>query len=255
MKRELVSLALCELDERYISETETFSPAAARGFPERTVLMKRKRILTLVLAAALILALGVTVYAASGLGMIASHRMPETGEYTDLASLPQIEKTVGYPVTVPERFSDGYAFSYLRVRGEAEFSETGETEREFYGVHALYTKPGEADCWLDLAPFLAPTATGPSERRTLGGVEVTFSFDHYKVVPEDYEKTEADLAREAEGHYYISFGSDGIEEYDFAFASFVLGSVEYVLTDTAASGDSFDQLAQMALELIAAAEN
>ena len=93
MKRELVSLALCELDERYISETETFSPAAARGAPERTVPMKRKRIFTLALAAALILALGVTVYAASGLGMIASHRMPETGEYTDLASLPQIEKT------------------------------------------------------------------------------------------------------------------------------------------------------------------
>ena len=255
MKRELVSLALCELDERYISETETFSPAAARGAPERTVPMKRKRIFTLALAAALILALGVTVYAATGFGMIASHWMPETGEYRDLSALPQIEKTVGYPVTVPERFSDGYAFSHLRVRGEAVYSETGEAEREFYGIHVLYTKPGEADRWLDLGPSLGPAATAPSERRTLGGVEVTLSLDHYKLVPENYKKTETDLAKEAEGHFYISFGSDGIEEYDFAFADFTLGGVEYLLTDTAASEDSFDMLAQMAQELINAAGN
>ena len=79
------------------------------------------------------------------------------------------------------------------------------------------------------------------------------SLDHYKMVPEDYEKTPEDLAREAAGHYYVSFGSDSIEEHDFAFAVFVLNGTSCVLTDTAASPGSLDALARSAAELIAAA--
>ena len=253
MKRESISQALNDLAERHIRDTETYSPGAVQGAPERIVHMKKKRIVTLALAAALILALSVTAYAIAGSGSIGSHAMPKTGEYTDLSSLPQIEKTVGYRVTVPERFADGYAFSRLSVRGEAVYSETGEIEKEFYGVHALYTRPGAADRWLDLGPVLSSPAVEPSERRTVGGTEVKLSLDHYKLVPEEYEKTPEDLARESAGHYYISFGADEIAEHDFAFASLVLDGVEYVLADTAASPGSLDALAQAAAELIAAA--
>jgi hypothetical protein len=70
------------------------------------------------------------------------------------------------------------------------------------------------------------------------------------VVPEDYEKTEDDLAREAAGHYYISFGSDKIEEYDMAFADFTLDDVIYTLMDMTANEDSFDTLILMASEII-----
>lgn len=253
MKRESISLALGALAERHIRDTESFSPRAVRGSPERKISMNRKRLVTLALAAALILALGVTVWAAGGFGMITSHAMPQTGEYTDLSALPQIEKLVGYPVTVPERFSDGYAFSRLNVKGEALYGETGEIEKEFYGVHVLYTASGAPDRWLDLGPYLGPEMTEPTERRMIGGVETDLSLEHYKVVPEGYEKTQEDLAEEAAGHYYVSFGSDAIEEYDFAFASFVLGGVAYSMTDTAASSASFDALAQAAADLIAAA--
>ena len=79
------------------------------------------------------------------------------------------------------------------------------------------------------------------------------SLDHYKVVPEDYEKTEADLAREAAGHYYISFGSDTIEEREMAFAVFTLHGADYTLMDMTANAGSVDTLFQMAGELIEAA--
>ena len=56
MKRESISLALNELDERHISDTAVFAPKAGQGSPERIASMNRKRIITFALAAVLIAA-------------------------------------------------------------------------------------------------------------------------------------------------------------------------------------------------------
>lgn len=64
MNREQAFEALENLDERYIAEAIRYAPGDAAGAPERIAPMKTKRILTLALAAALLLALGATAYAA-----------------------------------------------------------------------------------------------------------------------------------------------------------------------------------------------
>ena len=92
----------------------------------------------------------------------------------------------------------------------------------------------------------------PTGTRTVDGVELRYSRDHFKFVPEDYEKTGADLTAEKAGHYYISFGADVIMESEFAFVEFTLDGVEYTLMDSAADGDSEETLCQMATEIIAA---
>ena len=69
MNRELLSKALCEIDERYIAEAYRPVPEAASGSSERIVPMKKKRIITFALAAALILALGAMAYAADLFGL------------------------------------------------------------------------------------------------------------------------------------------------------------------------------------------
>ena len=63
MKRELLSKAFSGIDERFIMEAYRPVPEDAAGSPERIVHMRKKRILTLALAAALLLALGITAYA------------------------------------------------------------------------------------------------------------------------------------------------------------------------------------------------
>ena len=63
MKRELLSKAFGEIDESYIGEAYRPVPEAAAGSPERIVHMKKKRIITLALAAALTGALGITACA------------------------------------------------------------------------------------------------------------------------------------------------------------------------------------------------
>ena len=62
MKRETITLMLNSLDDDYISEADVFCPESIQENPERIVHMK-KRIITFALAAALMLALGITAYA------------------------------------------------------------------------------------------------------------------------------------------------------------------------------------------------
>lgn len=75
MKRETISQALNLLDERHISDTAVFAPACVQESPERITRMNAKktrapkRILSIALAAALILAMALTAYAISSGGI------------------------------------------------------------------------------------------------------------------------------------------------------------------------------------------
>ena len=255
MNREQAFETLSELDDRFIAEAIRYAPGDALTPPERIVQVKKRKILAIALAAALILALGAAAYALSGIPRFTgTHRMPKTAEYDTLEKLPKIEKDVGYPVTAPAQFSNGYIFSKLSVDGEAVYGDGNEVLKEYYGVHVTYTKADEQDIILNLTPVLELEGGGeapePSERRTVDGVTVNLNLDHYKVVPENYEETEDDLTRKSAGHYYISWGSDEIMEYDMAFADFVMDGVNYTLMDMFASKSSFDTLTQMAKEIL-----
>lgn len=64
MKRELLSKAFGEMDESFIMEAYRPVPEDASSASERIVHMKKKRVITIALAAALALALGITAFAA-----------------------------------------------------------------------------------------------------------------------------------------------------------------------------------------------
>ena len=260
MNREQAFETLSGLDDRFIAEAIRYAPADAVKSPERIVQVKKRKFFAVALAAALILALGAAAYALSGIPRFTgTHRMPKTAEHDTLEKLSKIEKDVGYPVTAPTQFSNGYDFSKLSVDGEAVYGDGNEVLKEYYGVHVTYTKAGKPDIILNLSPVLelegGSEAPEPSERRTVDGATVNLSLDHYKVVPEDYEETEDDLACKAAGHYYISWGSDEIMEYDMAFAGFVMDGVNYTIMDMYASETSLDTLTQMTKEILSAAKN
>ncbi|MBO5556649.1 MAG: hypothetical protein J5927_05640 [Oscillospiraceae bacterium] len=225
--------------------------------PEKEIHVKSKKILHIGLIAAILSVFLVTsAYAATGfVRATGTHDLPLTGHFDSLRQLPKVEKTVGYPVAAPEVLDGGYAFSGMDVTGEAAYGEDNEVLKEWYGVMVQYEKPGAQTLYLNLAPVLDMPVEGErpaaTENRTLGGAEVRYSRDHYKLVPPDYEKTEADKAAEAAGHFYLSYGSDAVEEIDYEFASFTLGTVDYVLMDT--NGDGPEALFRMAAQVIAAA--
>ena len=258
MKRETISLALNRLDERHISDTMVFSPGAMQDSPERIVFMKKKRIITFALAAVLMLALGISAYAIWGIPKwTATHNMENTGEYTSLNELPEVEKIVGYDVCLVDRFTNGFAFSKLRVDGLADYDEDYNILKEYYGVNATYITPNGAEMMLFLSPVSensnSQEARAASSERVIGETAVKIYRDHYKFVPEDYEKTPEDIAAEAGGHYYISFGADQIEERDIVSADVVLNDVNYTFYFDNAAECSDEMLIQMASELIKAA--
>ena len=258
MKRETISLALNRLDERHISDTMVFSPGAMQDSPERIVFMKKKRIITFALAAVLMLALGISAYAIWGVPKwTATHNMENTGEYTSLNELPEVERIIGYDVCLVDRFTNGFAFSKLRVDGLADYDEDYNILKEYYGVNATYRTPNGAEMMLFLSPVSensnSQEARAASSERVIGETAVKIYRDHYKFVPEDYEKTPEDIAAEAGGHYYISFGADQIEERDIVSADVVLNDVNYTFYFDNAAECSDEMLIQMASELIKAA--
>jgi hypothetical protein len=258
MKRDTISLALNRLDERHISDTVVFSPGAMQDSPERIGFMKKKRIITFALAAVLILALGISAYAIWGIPKwTATHNMENTGEYTSLNDLPEVERIVGYDVCLIDRFTNGFAFSKLRVDGWADYDEDYNVLKEYYGVNATYKTANGAEMMLFLSPVSensnSQEARAASSERVIGETAIKIYRDHYKFVPEDYEKTPEDIAAEAGGHYYISFGADQIEERDIVSADVVLNEVNYTFYFDNAAECSDEMLIQMASELIKAA--
>ncbi|MBR5343131.1 MAG: hypothetical protein IK149_04470 [Oscillospiraceae bacterium] len=77
MNRDGFFRLLSDLDDRLIEEAIRCAPEEASGAPERIVKMKKKRIITLVLAAALILALGVTAWATGFFSMLTRRPDPD----------------------------------------------------------------------------------------------------------------------------------------------------------------------------------
>lgn len=94
MNRELLSKAVGNIDDRFIAEARFSVPEDASGASERIVHMKKKRIISLALAAALILALGVVAYAANWFGIRGLLRQDSLGDtvvYHDEDGIPNIE--------------------------------------------------------------------------------------------------------------------------------------------------------------------
>ena len=122
MKRETISKALNGLDDRFISESAVFDPGAMQGTPERIVHMKKKQIVSLALAAALILSFGLVAYAINARIIFKDDPIVVDGEkYTSIG----FEATDKAPVylgvweltAVPDGFSP--VKSYYRA-GEGE---------------------------------------------------------------------------------------------------------------------------------------
>ncbi len=90
MNRELLSKALCEMDESFIAEAYRPVTEAASGSSERIVHMKKKRIITFALAAALILAFGITAYATGFFGLIDSQMGDTVVEYAGVNPVSNI---------------------------------------------------------------------------------------------------------------------------------------------------------------------
>lgn len=127
MNRELLSKALCEIDERYIAEAYRPVTEATSGSQGRIVHMSKKRIITFALAAALILALGIVAYAANLFGLRELYANPNRGDMPEEAADLIVSQSAeaegdGWSASVQETYCDeGTVLVAVHVSADASY--------------------------------------------------------------------------------------------------------------------------------------
>ena len=169
MKRETITWMLNSVDDDYISESAVFCPESIQESPERIVHMKKKRIITFALAAALILALGAAAYAAGnvifGWGNNVEIRAAKTAQGVEthiLVHTENLTEPVGFEndriifivnnehIDITDQISETKAFIYQFTdpEGVIHYWIVGKNGPELrnYG-YAEYLQPPEGD-WM-----------------------------------------------------------------------------------------------------------
>ncbi len=201
MKRVDVFAALSGLDDRYIAEAYRYAPADADSAPERIVHMNKKRFVTFLIAAVLMLTLSVTAFAA--------HAAISTPKAAEKMALEQIEVWKEMGILSPELCFEGEAddivelqeenggaawfgrifpHSYdVRFFGRTQF----QTERQKYGCNLrVDTLTGKIiSAFIDAAPDddVAPVREQEMEEAMDQAGQTTWYFyDNYgDIFPED----------------------------------------------------------------------
>ena len=117
MKREQIFKALGRIDDRYVAESARYAPGNADSAPERIVHMNKKRIITFLIAAVLMLTLSVTAYA--------GYAAVSTPKAAEKVALEQIEVWKELGILSEEVHFDGEASDVYEMEerdgGEAWF--------------------------------------------------------------------------------------------------------------------------------------
>ena len=168
----------------------------------------RRRVLrTALLAAALVMLLTVTAYAASGnlAGYHSSTR--EATVWTRLYMLPEAEKKLGSSLTVPDRFENGFSFLIMDIHYIEHTDAEGTVIETFPEFRAQFKRSGDTVTLNAEETRQQPHDDTWSERKS-GDVSVWCKSQTMKAVPEDYQVTEEDQAGQDSGELILSWGSD-----------------------------------------------
>ena len=196
MNRELLLKAFGDMDEGFIAEAYRLLPEAAASPSERIVHLKKKRIITLALAAALLLSLGIAAWSAGKVLFGWGGNMEIRSEQT----AGGIENTVYVhteDMTQPVSFEDGrmffivngehiditdevsetrpYIYHYTDEEGVVHYWIIGKNgpEAEHYGF-AEYLQPPEGD-WT--AGYVARTDNNEAPWLYAAWDELGFEFE------------------------------------------------------------------------------
>ena len=203
-----------------------------------------------VIAAAVIMLFGITVYAASVIyGGISGHSS-NIPTYYSVPTREALGRDIGIELNVVDVFSSGYSFKSGHIVYNEEHGDDGSVISRFRALSCKYILNDDT-----LSFSAEATAAAVREEET----EITetyrgsgLHYDKYlnKIVPGNYELTEQDKEDEANGKYVFSFGSSGgIELKEVQIVTFEYGEISYSLC-AINSVITEDGLLQMAKEII-----
>lgn len=172
--------------------------------------------------------------------------------YASYEEIDKAREDIGYAFRSVESFSNGYTIDKMDISGVDKLDDKMNRVETFDEYWGTYKKDGCDKITLIIheeLPEAANEASRAMEQTEIDGITVEYLVDHYKNVPVDYEITAEDEANMEGEHYYISVGSDEVEEEDVMFTNWVQDGIYYSLMYSGTDLSSEDFF-QMATELI-----
>ena len=201
------------------------------------------------LVAAVLVLLTTTVYAAEMLDIKSLVSRRGSRMYD---TVQQAEKKAGFEMDDLEAFSNGYAFSGARVGETEALDETGKVQFVYNEINVRLRNAAGEELYLSVHEAMGgitESDTAPDQTRKMGDVTLNYRQHHYKFVPADYELTDSDKVMMQKPGYYISYGSESVEESEVEFLNWEKDGICYTLMDSDGS-ETAESLFAMAEELI-----
>lgn len=225
-EEQLYAHAACLKDSMaapFSNETEDFIMKKAA---EGKKIINYKKLIAIVAVAAVFL-MGSTAFAS---GMLEGWFSYPDKEYESLPSEQEYIEDVGYAPVLIQDFENGYSYKtgYV-VDNEYADSKTGEVEK-FKSAMFEYEKNGELlYFWQEKSDSISLNGDVVD---SFAGVDVYYSSYMNKIVPEDYQMTEADKEAEAKGELVFSWGSDSVQIMEVKNTSWAKDGISYMLLQT-----------------------
>ena len=201
------------------------------------------------IAAAAVLVLGVTVFAASGIVTSWHSSSWSTSDYKTLPTAEQCVKDVGYEPVLIDTFKNGYEFKSGSIVSNDLRNEDNNSVEKFKSVDFRYEKDGDqvdfcqdkfdTELELDAGDIIS----------TVDGVDIYYYSYMNKCVPGNYKMTEEDKRAQESGELVFSFGVEKDKIVKVQSVSWIEDGIHYVLMQVDGKL-SPDELADMAKEAI-----
>ena len=182
----------------------------------------KMRICLIAVAAAFLL--GTTAFAISDGGWFSFREK----EYSTLPTEQQFAEDVGYEPVLIECFENGYSYSSGSVMDNREIEGEELSEEGFKSAAFVYEKDGDL-LFFNQEKSNSPVNNFGSLYKSVEGIELWYYSYTNKLVPEDYEPTEADKAAEESGELIISYGPEEISVIEVCSLSWVDDGINYSL--------------------------
>ena len=239
--------ALSEIEDAYLQEIDT---------PDKEIVaMKhvKKRTLRILIAAALICLLTVSAYAAEQfrVSSLMSGKSVSSEDYSDVQTAL---KRTGLKANIPGQLPNGFHFQRVKTEEVVGTDDSDNQVLTYWTLMAYYENDQGRRVTLAVHKNLEevpPSEQVPAEQRTIGGLEVTYCVDHYKLVPEDYQLSAEEEQWAQQPGNFISYGSDVVMETNAANLSWKTADCDYCILDLNAGVDPETMFA-MAEEIIKA---
>ncbi len=208
--------------------------------------VRRVRLTALVLAAALVVLTSLTALAA---GVVLSRRSSHVyhkPHYTSLPSAETLMRDIGIAPQLPDRFSNGYAFSQGNIAQNEDYVEDGVLFESYQSIGCHYEKDGDNIALLVDGAAAGNQMESDKTAAVYRGSEIKYTDYLNKLVPPDYQLTE----QEREGcDYVISYGSAEIKLCRVQLLGWEYGGLNYIFCAIDSSLDE-QALVQMAKEIM-----